>query len=115
VLLPVYDANSSNNSFASFNSRVEAFGEPAVDRSQQFASLLHLALVAPEACEAHGGAEFPGLCLLRARYREGTLEISFRFRDGSGDMSAMTPAIRLTSASVHLSFVALIVFIASPM
>ena len=32
---------------------VEAFGEPAVDRSEQFASLLHLALVAPEAREAH--------------------------------------------------------------
>ena len=28
--------------------RVEAFGEPAINRSQQFASLLHLALVAPE-------------------------------------------------------------------
>jgi hypothetical protein len=38
--------------------RVEAFCEPAVNRSKQFARLLHLALVAPEACEAHGSAEF---------------------------------------------------------
>ena len=46
--------------------RVEPFGEPAVHRSEQFASLLRLALVAPEACEAHGGAEFPGRSLLLA-------------------------------------------------
>jgi len=37
--------------------RVEAFGEPAVDRGKQFARLLHLALVAPEAGEAHCGAQ----------------------------------------------------------
>jgi hypothetical protein len=36
--------------------RVEALREPPVNRSQQFARLLHLALVAPEAREAHGGA-----------------------------------------------------------
>ena len=35
--------------------RVETFGEPAVDRSEQFASLLRLPLVAPEACEPNGG------------------------------------------------------------
>ena len=55
--------------------RVEAFREPPVNRSKQFARLLHLALVAPEACEAHGGAEFPGFCLLLARDRERALEI----------------------------------------
>jgi hypothetical protein len=31
--------------------RVEPFGEPPVNRSQQFARLQHLALVAPEAPE----------------------------------------------------------------
>ena len=36
--------------------RVETFSEPAVDRSQQFASLLRLALRAPEARHAHCGA-----------------------------------------------------------
>jgi hypothetical protein len=35
--------------------RVEAFGKPPVNRSQEFVRLLHLALVAPEVCEAHGG------------------------------------------------------------
>ena len=47
--------------------RVESLSEPAVDWSEQFARLLHLALVAPEACEAHGGAEFPGFRSLRTR------------------------------------------------
>jgi hypothetical protein len=40
--------------------RVEPLSEPPVNRSQQFARFAHLALVAPEACEAHGGTEFPG-------------------------------------------------------
>jgi hypothetical protein len=42
--------------------------------------LLRLALVAPEACEAHGGAEFPGLGLLFARNGKSALEIFFGFR-----------------------------------
>jgi hypothetical protein len=50
--------------------RVEPLSEPPVNRSQQFARLLHLALVAPEACKAHGGAEFPGFGLLLARNGE---------------------------------------------
>ena len=37
--------------------RVEAFGEPAVDRSEQFASLLRLALVAPEPRHAYCRAQ----------------------------------------------------------
>ncbi len=36
--------------------RIETFGEPAVDRSKQFARLLHLALVTPEAREARSDA-----------------------------------------------------------
>ena len=60
--------------------RVEALREPAVDRSKQFASLLRLALVAPEACKAHGGVEFPEFCLLPARDRARALEIGFCVR-----------------------------------
>ena len=60
--------------------RVEAFRKPPVHRSQQFARLLHLALVAPEACEAHGGAEFPGFGLLLAGDYKRALEVRFRFR-----------------------------------
>jgi hypothetical protein len=44
--------------------RVEAFGEPPVNRSKQFARLLHLALVAPEPRHAHCGAQLPALGLL---------------------------------------------------
>jgi hypothetical protein len=58
--------------------RVEAFGKPAVNRSEQFARLLHLALVAPEACEAHGGAEFLGFGLLLAGDGERALETRLR-------------------------------------
>ena len=75
--------------------RVEAFGEPPVNRSQQFARLLHLALVAPEACEAHGGAEFPGFGLLLASNCERVLEIGFRFRRiRLRRRSAISPAMR---------------------
>src|SRR6476646_8811294 len=55
--------------------RIEALAEPAVNRSKQFARLLRLTLVAPEASEAHGGAEFPGLCLLGTGYRKCMLKI----------------------------------------
>ena len=60
--------------------RVEALSEPPVNRSQQFARLLHLALVTPEASEAHGGAQFPGFGLLLAGHCESTLEVRFCFR-----------------------------------
>jgi hypothetical protein len=49
--------------------RLKSLREPSVNRSQQFPRLLHLALVAPEAGEAHCGAEFPGFGLLRTRDR----------------------------------------------
>jgi hypothetical protein len=60
--------------------RVEPFREPPVNRRHQFARLLHLALVAPEAREAHCGAEFPGLGLLLAGDGEGTSEIRLCLR-----------------------------------
>ena len=49
--------------------RVEAFGEPAVDRSEKLAGLIPLALIAPEPRHAHCGAQFPGFCLLLAGNR----------------------------------------------
>ena len=60
--------------------RVEAFGEPAVDRREQFASLLRLPLIAPEPRHAHRRAQFQGLCLLLARDGECTLKIRLGFR-----------------------------------
>ena len=44
--------------------RVEAFGEPAVDRREEIAGFGAPALVAPEPGEARGGAQFPELGLL---------------------------------------------------
>ena len=61
--------------------RVKTFREPAVHRSEQFARLLHFALVAPEAREAHGCAEFPRLCLLLTRGRDRTLEMRLHFSE----------------------------------
>ena len=53
--------------------RVEPLCEPTVNWSQQFARFAHLAVVAPEACEAHGGAEFKGSGLLLAGDSEGAI------------------------------------------
>jgi hypothetical protein len=39
--------------------RVEPFCKPPVHRSEQFARFLHLALVAPEACEPHSFVVLP--------------------------------------------------------
>jgi hypothetical protein len=60
--------------------RVKTLSEPPVHRSQQFPRLLHVALRVPEACEAHGGAQFPGFGFLLAGDRERALEIRFSFR-----------------------------------
>jgi hypothetical protein len=56
LLVAIDHDSSSSNAFASVRSRVS---KPPVNRTQQFARLLHLVPVAPEAGEAHGGAEFP--------------------------------------------------------
>jgi hypothetical protein len=53
--------------------RVEAFGEPVVDRREEIASLGALALVAPEAGEAGGGAELEHFCTLTLCYGDGLL------------------------------------------
>src|SRR5262249_32782583 len=59
--------------------RVEALSEPAVDRSEQFASLLRLALVAPEAGPTDRRAQLPRFFLLLARNRECVIKILFCF------------------------------------
>jgi hypothetical protein len=57
--------------------RIEALGEPAIDRSEQFTSLLRLPLIAPEPSHARGGPEFPRFGLLLTCNRERLLEMSF--------------------------------------
>jgi len=80
TLSQVYAANSSSNFFASFRSSVSKPSvNQTVNRSEQFARLLRLPLVAPEPRHAHCCAELPGLCLLLAGYCEGALEIRFAF------------------------------------
>src|ERR1019366_8563087 len=60
--------------------RVEAFSEPAVDRSEQFSSLPRLPLITPEPRHACGGAELPGFGFLLTCNRERSLEMSFSLR-----------------------------------
>jgi hypothetical protein len=55
--------------------RVKPLRKPAINRRQQFARLLPLALVAPEAREAHCGAEFLRFGILLARHGECAIEI----------------------------------------
>src|ERR1700756_2015101 len=44
--------------------RVEAFGEPGVERGEEGAGRVALALALPEPRQAGGGAQLEGLCLL---------------------------------------------------
>src|SRR5262249_23634680 len=60
--------------------RVEAFGEPPIDRSEKIASLIALSLITPEPRHAHCGAEFPGFGLLLTSNGECALEICLRLR-----------------------------------
>jgi hypothetical protein len=60
--------------------RVETSRKPPINRSEQFACFPHLALVTPEAPEAQGGAEFPGLRSLLVGDCECALEVRFSFR-----------------------------------
>ena len=59
--------------------RVKAFGEPIVDRGEQIAGLLGLALLLPEAGETRSGAQFPRFGLLFLSNRDGLLETFFSF------------------------------------
>ena len=45
------------------------------------AGLVPLAMIAPEPCHAHNGAEFPGFRLLLTGDGESALEICFGFSD----------------------------------
>src|SRR5208282_309341 len=59
--------------------RVEALGEPAVDRSEKSSGCVALTLSAPQPRHAHRRAQLEGLCLLLPSDRDGTLKICFRF------------------------------------
>src|SRR5215831_9552475 len=62
-------------------SGVKALGEPAVNRCQQRAGFGLLALLLPQATEAHGSAELPGFSLLAAGHVQGLIETAFRLSE----------------------------------
>ena len=73
--------------------RVEALGEPAVDRGEQIAGLPALALLAPEPRHAHRGAEFPGFGLFwRASVSASEYDFAFAML-GFGELSSIVPAM----------------------
>ena len=80
--------------------RVEAFGEPSVDRSEKIAGLIPLALIAPEAGHAHRRAEFKYWRLLVAgdhiRLRKGLFR---RNHVGGVNLDISSPRNRCASAS----------------
>src|SRR5262245_749608 len=57
---------------------IKPFGEPAIDLGQELAGCGALALLLPQASQAHGGAQFPRPGLLAAGYGEGLLKAGFR-------------------------------------
>src|SRR5258707_12292506 len=57
--------------------RVEAFGEPAVDRSEQIAGLITLALIAPKPRHAHCSTQLPGPGSLLTCDRKRAIKIRF--------------------------------------
>src|SRR5215510_13272212 len=60
---------------------VKALREPAVDRGQELARVKALALLLPEASEAHGGPQLQRLRPLAAGDGEGLTKTGFRFAE----------------------------------
>jgi hypothetical protein len=58
---------------------VEAFNEPEIDRSEEFASLILFTLTAPQPRHTHRRTQLPRLGLLFSRNGERSLKIRFRF------------------------------------
>ena len=59
--------------------RVKPLRKPAVNRSEQFASLLRPPLITPETRQAHRCTQLPGFGLLRTCHGERALEIPLGF------------------------------------
>src|SRR4029453_9881067 len=56
---------------------VQPLAEPGIDLWQELACSIALPLLLPEATQAHGGSEFPGLRLLLARTLKSLTETGF--------------------------------------
>ena len=84
------------------NGRIEAFSEPAVDRLEEIAGCIALALFAPEPGETDRSAQLPELRTLLLRDADGLGEAAL----GSGESSPLrsnSPRTRCNSASANLS------------
>jgi hypothetical protein len=74
--------------------RVEAFGEPGVNRREKALSLVAPVLLTPKACEADGGSQLKQLRRLSARDLDGSSKANFR-RGRVGAQQLPFPAMQL--------------------
>jgi len=76
---------------------IEAFGEPGVEWGEQGSRLLRPALLSPQAGEAHGTTQFPGLCVLPARHVDALLHgrLGLAHRPGAGEQGLTLEAMEL--------------------
>src|SRR5712692_5001953 len=77
---------------------LKALSEPAVDRCQQLVRFDPLAVLLPQATQAHGRAQLPGFGLLAAGNGQGLQETGFglgRIRDGLPQQEFTPEPIRL--------------------
>ena len=79
---------------------VEAFGEPAVNWREESTGVGALALVAPEAGEAGGGAQFKQLCPLSLRNRDRLVITLLGCSSIAGGIQQIAPQIRSSVVSV---------------
>ena len=95
--------------------RVEALGEPAVDRREKITRFMSSTLVAPEPGEGCGRTQFPNPGALLAGHTEGTAERGLGFGRVTGVLAMSASALRrCSSGSNHRSPVASTIARASP-
>jgi hypothetical protein len=96
--------------------RVETLGKPAIDRRKQFVGLPPSALIKPQTRHARRCAQLQDFAFCsRAMQRARSKCASAFAKSGPGANKVISPAVRCTSASDHLSLVVSTDLIASSM
>ena len=84
-------------------SRVKPLGEPAIDRCEQVIGLSALALLLPQAGQAHRRAQLPGFGLLATGNDQGLLEAGFRLGDIWDGLAQQQPALEPIRFCEHVT------------
>jgi len=80
---------------------VKAFGEPVVDRRQQLTAFITLALLLPEASQAHSGPQLERLRLLAACHSKGLMKTGFHRFWGGGLLPQEFPPEAMQLCSIE--------------